>query len=113
ARERGVTVHLPVDAIVAPDMGVAEGKATDVTDIGPGEMALDIGPKTAQTYAAEIARARTLFWNGPMGVFEKKPFAAGTLAVAQAFAANREALSVVGGGDSAAAVDQMGVVDRI
>jgi phosphoglycerate kinase len=113
ARERGVTVHLPTDVIVASDLGAAEGKATGVDAIETGNMALDIGPKTAQTYAAEIGKSRTLFWNGPMGVFEKKPFAAGTLAVAKAFAANRQALSVVGGGDSAAAVDQMGVADQI
>jgi phosphoglycerate kinase len=113
ARERGVTVHLPTDVIVASDLGAAEGKAVSADAIGMGDMALDIGPKTAQTYAAEIGKARTLFWNGPMGVFEKKPFAAGTLAVARAFAANRQALSVVGGGDSAAAVEQMGVADQI
>jgi phosphoglycerate kinase len=113
ARERGVTVHLPTDVVVASDLGAAEGKATGVDAIGPGDMALDIGPKTAQTYAAEIGKSRTLFWNGPMGVFEKKPFAAGTLAVAKAVAANRQALSVVGGGDSAAAVEQMGVADQI
>lgn len=113
ARERGVTVHLPTDVIVASDLGAAEGKAASADAIGMGDMALDIGPKTAQTYAAEIGKARTLFWNGPMGVFEKKPFAAGTLAVARAFAANRQALSVVGGGDSAAAVEQMGVADQI
>jgi phosphoglycerate kinase len=113
ARDRGVTVHLPTDVIVASDLGAAEGKATRVDDIDTGDMALDIGPNTAKTYAAEIGKARTLFWNGPMGVFEKKPFAAGTLAVANALAANRQALSVVGGGDSAAAVEQMGVVDKI
>jgi phosphoglycerate kinase len=113
ARERGVMVHLPTDVIVATDLGAAEGKAVAVDAIGMGEMALDIGPKTAQTYAAEIGKAGTLFWNGPMGVFEKQPFAAGTLAVAKAVAANRGALSVVGGGDSAAAVEQMGVADQI
>jgi phosphoglycerate kinase len=113
ARERGVMVHLPTDVIVATDLGAAEGKAVAVDAIGMGEMALDIGPKTAQTYAAEIGKAGTLFWNGPMGVFEKQTFAAGTLAVAKAVAANRGALSVVGGGDSAAAVEQMGVADQI
>src|SRR5690606_30335773 len=91
----------------------AQGTAAALDAIGAGDMALDIGPKTAATYAAEIGKARTLFWNGPMGVFEKQPFAAGTLAVARAFAANRQALSVVGGGDSAAAVEQMGVADQI
>lgn len=113
ARERGVTVHLPTDVIVAPDLGAAEGKATSVSAIDAGDMALDIGPNTARIYAAEIGKARTVFWNGPMGVFEKEPFASGTLAVAKALAANRQALSVVGGGDSAAAVEQMGVVEQI
>jgi phosphoglycerate kinase len=113
ARERGVTVHLPTDVVVASDLGAAEGKAVALDAIGAGDMALDIGPRSAQTYSDEIARARTLFWNGPMGVFEKKPFAAGTLAVARAFAANRQALTVVGGGDSVAAVEQMGVANQI
>jgi phosphoglycerate kinase len=114
ARDREVTVHLPTDVVVASDLSAEAGRATKKVDaIGPGDMALDIGPSTARTYAAEIGKARTLFWNGPMGVFELKPFAAGTLAVANAIAGNLHALSVVGGGDSAAAVEQMGVVDKI
>ena len=113
ARDRQVTVHLPTDVICAGDLDAAEGTVKTAELIGHEDMALDIGPKTAEAYAMQISRAKSLFWNGPMGVFEKAPFAAGTLAVAKAFAGNREALSVVGGGDSAAAVAQMGVDDKI
>jgi len=84
-----------------------------VDEVPADQMALDVGPETARGFADEIARARTIFWNGPMGVFEKAPFAAGTLAVAAAVADNKRALSVVGGGDSAAAVAQAGVADKV
>jgi len=75
--------------------------------------ALDIGPDTARGFADAIARAKTILWNGPMGVFESEPFAAGTIAVAQAVAGARGALSIVGGGDSVAAVQKSGVADKI
>ncbi|MCI0582872.1 MAG: phosphoglycerate kinase, partial [Chloroflexi bacterium] len=82
-------------------------------DAIPGDlMALDVGPATIETFRKSVAAARTIFWNGPMGVFEKAPFAAGTVAVARAMADNKLALTVVGGGDSAAAVAQAGVADR-
>jgi phosphoglycerate kinase len=113
AAEHDVTVRLPVDVVVAAGLDAGGGEAVSVDDVPADAMALDIGPATARGYTDEIARARTVFWNGPMGVFERAPFMAGTLAVARAVAANRLALSVVGGGDSVAAVNQMGVADRI
>ncbi len=113
ASERKVTVHLPVDVIVAAGLDAAAGAAVGIDAIPADQMALDIGPASLETYRRAVLDARTVFWNGPMGVFEKAPFAAGTVAVAKAMADNRLALTVVGGGDSAAAVAQAGVADRI
>jgi phosphoglycerate kinase len=113
AEKRNVAVLLPRDVVVATGLDDTNGKVVAVDAVPEGFMALDIGPQTAQGYADELARARTVFWNGPMGVFEKKPFAAGTVGVAKALAANKRALSVVGGGDSAAAIEEAGVVDQI
>jgi len=76
-------------------------------------MALDIGPKTIEAFADEISRARTIVWNGPMGVFEVAPFAKGTFKIAQAVAENVGATSIVGGGDSVSAVQAAGVADKI
>ncbi len=107
----GDKLMLPVDHVVAE--ALEEGAANEaVVEIPEGKMGLDIGPETAKAYAAEIAAAKTIIWNGPMGVFEKKPFDAGTVAVAKAVAASG-ALSVVGGGDSEKAVKSAGVSDKI
>jgi phosphoglycerate kinase len=76
-------------------------------------MALDIGPKTVALFEKEIAGAATIVWNGPMGVFEMPAFAAGTMKIAKAVAANQSAISIIGGGDSVAAVKQAGVADQI
>ncbi len=113
AVERGVAVHLPSDVIVAAGLEAEEVKVSPVEEIGSGMMALDIGPATIEAYRKVVGAARTVFWNGPMGVFEKPRFAAGTVAVARALAENRLALTVVGGGDSAAAVAQAGVAEQI
>lgn len=113
ATERGVAVRLPIDLVVARSLDDATGAIVPVEAVGAHNMALDIGPETAARYADIIGEARTIFWNGPMGVFEREPFAAGTLAVAKAVAGNQRALSVVGGGDSAAAVAQMGLESKI
>ena len=112
AEEAGVDVLLPRDAIAAPGIKSDAGKIVQASQIPEDLAALDIGPETARGFADAISRAKTIFWNGPMGVFESEPFAAGTLAVARAVAAS-SALSVVGGGDSVAAVQKSGVADKI
>ncbi|MEZ4360621.1 MAG: phosphoglycerate kinase [Kofleriaceae bacterium] len=113
AQERKVDVHLPVDVVVAAGLDAEETSVATVDAIGADVMALDIGPATIREYRQVVGAARTVFWNGPMGVFEKPRFAAGTLAVGKALAENRLALTVVGGGDSAAAVAQAGLVEQI
>lgn len=113
ADERKVTVLLPRDLVVASSPDDREGRVVPVDQVPADAMALDIGPETRRGFADEIARARTIFWNGPMGMFERPPFAEGTLAVARAIADNRRALSVVGGGDSAAAATAAGIVDKV
>jgi phosphoglycerate kinase len=112
----GTKIKLPVDTVISDKM--SDDAVTRVVEGNiPADMeGFDIGPKTAALYAAEIAKAKTLIWNGPMGVFEKKPFAAGTKAVAQAVADVTQksgAVTVIGGGDSAAAVEQMSLSDKV
>ncbi|MFI5167904.1 MAG: phosphoglycerate kinase [Thermoanaerobaculales bacterium] len=111
AASRGVTVVLPTDVVVAasPESGP---RSANVDGVGSDEMILDIGPATRARIADVIAGAKTVFWNGPAGVFEKPAFAAGTLAIAQAMAASR-AFTVVGGGESVAAVQQAGVAGKL
>jgi phosphoglycerate kinase len=104
---------LPVDLVIADrfDAG-AERRELTGADVPDGWMGLDIGPRTAQSYAGEISRSGTVFWNGPMGAFEMEPFAAGTRAVADAVAGAR-GTTVVGGGDSAAALTQFGLAGEV
>ncbi len=113
AEERGIDVLLPRDAVAAAGIKADSVRVVQATAIPEDLAALDIGPETARGFADTIARAKTIFWNGPMGVFESAPFAAGTLAVSKAVASAAGALSVVGGGDSAAAVQKSGLADRI
>lgn len=107
----GVTVHLPTDHVVA-DRFAEDATPTVVETIGEGQMGLDIGPATAEAWQAELTSCRTIFWNGPMGVFEWDSFASGTRAVARALAAC-DGMTVVGGGDSAAAAARFGVADAV
>jgi phosphoglycerate kinase len=107
AAEKKVDVALPVDVVVAGSITASEGRAVDLGSIPEGHMALDIGPKSIALFEKQVARAKSIFWNGPMGLFEKAPFAAGTFAIANAMAAS-SAFTVVGGGDSASAVKEAG-----
>lgn len=110
----GVTMLLPVDHVVGASAS-ADAKATVVGEgkaIPADQMALDIGPKTCELYAAEIYKARTVIWNGPMGYFENPEFAAGTKAVAKALA-DSNGMTIIGGGDSASAVKKAGLADKM
>jgi phosphoglycerate kinase len=116
AKARNFKLLLPVDNIVAPEFKAdAPATTVGVTEIPGDQMGLDIGPKTIALYSAEIAKAKTIVWNGPMGVFEMPAFAKGTLEVAKAVAAATKtgATSIVGGGDSVAAVHQSGLSKEI
>ena len=109
ARRDGVEILLPVDVIVAPEFSAdAPARVVSVGEIPPDWMGLDIGPDTARAYAAALSDARTIVWNGPMGVFEMSAFAEGTRVVAEAMASST-AFTVVGGGDSAAAIRALGI----
>ena len=114
AERSGIALELPVDHVVAPKLeATAPTQTLDIGDKTIGDrMGLDIGPKTIEKYAAVITRARTVVWNGPMGVFEMAPFAAGTVGVAKAVAAV-PGTTIIGGGDSVAAVTQAGVADQM
>jgi phosphoglycerate kinase len=114
AKTRGVQLALPVDHVVAPKIDEKAPTATlAIGDSSIGDrMGLDVGPKTVAAYADVIRRAKTVVWNGPMGVFEMTPFAAGTIGVAKAVA-NVAGTTIIGGGDSVAAVTQAGVADSM
>jgi len=107
-------VELPSDVVGAAEFAEdAESGVYAVDDLPDGWLGLDIGPETRERFSAKLADARTIFWNGPMGVFEWPRFAAGTTAVARAVAANEEAFSVVGGADSVRALNEAGLADRV
>jgi phosphoglycerate kinase len=113
ADERNVTLLLPTDVVIADAFAAdADTRTVAVDAIPEGWRVLDIGPATRKAFADAVAAARTVIWNGPMGVFEMEPFAGGTRAVAQALAENT-GMTIIGGGDSVAAVEQMGLADRI
>ncbi|MDA8212261.1 MAG: phosphoglycerate kinase [Clostridia bacterium] len=113
AKERGVRLLLPVDVIAAEAFSAdAAHKVVDVNAIPAEWMALDIGPKTSEQYAGTVKAAKTIVWNGPMGVFELEAFAKGTEAVAKALAESG-AITIVGGGDSVAAVEKVGVAGKM
>jgi len=114
AEEKGVKLLLPLDAVVASEISLsAETQTCSIDEMPDDKMGLDIGPATAELYAQEIAAAATVFWNGPMGVFELEPFAEGTRQVAYAVAANETATTVIGGGDSVAAIKKFGLEDKV
>jgi phosphoglycerate kinase len=115
AKQKNVRLLLPVDHVVADKMSVdAKTRVMSTSEPVPeGMMGLDIGPKTVELFSAEIENARTIVWNGPMGVFEMAPFAQGTMKIAHAVAKNSLATSIVGGGDSVAAVHEAGVAEKI
>ena len=114
AKAKGVDLLLPVDVVAADRFAEdADHKTVPVEAIPDDMMGLDIGAGTAALYADAIAKAKTVFWNGPMGVFEMDAFAAGTKAVAQAVADNQDADTIIGGGDSVAAVNKFDLADRM
>jgi phosphoglycerate kinase len=119
AEKRGVKFLLPIDSYIVERIDfekrtVSPGKFTQPDEPIPESwMGVDIGPETIKLFSAEIAKARTIFWNGPMGVFEVKDCAKGTFAIAEAIAVNANAVSIVGGGDSVKAVKKAHVADKI
>ncbi|MDQ3031439.1 MAG: phosphoglycerate kinase [Myxococcota bacterium] len=112
AAERKVDIVLPEDFVVGTSLSDTSGRVALPSEVGAEEMALDIGPRSVELFSKRLAGARTVFWNGPMGLFENDAFAAGTRGVAQAMAELSGAFTVVGGGDSVAAVQEAGLADR-
>lgn len=112
AKSKNVSFMLPVDNVIADKFDANASTQTVGKEIPDGWMALDIGPATAATYAGEIAKAKTVLWNGPMGCFEMAPFATGTFEVAKAIA-NSDCVSIIGGGDSVSAVNKSGLADSM
>lgn len=113
AEKKGVKLLLPIDHMVAKEFNeTSESKVTESEDIPEGFMGLDIGPKTIANFENELKNAKTIIWNGPMGVFEMAKFSTGTKSLAEILA-NTDAVSIIGGGDSAAAVEQLGYADKM
>ena len=114
AEEKGVKLLLPIDTVVSQEFSNdAETMVVPTLEIPDEWEGLDIGPKTRELYAEALKGAKTVIWNGPMGVFEMPTFAKGTIAVAEAMAALEGAITIIGGGDSAAAVNQLGFGDKM
>lgn len=113
AKAKGVKLLLPIDNAVADKFADVAPVITEDANIPSGFMGLDIGPKTIEEYVNTVNNSKTIVWNGPMGVFEFENFASGTLAVAKAMAELTDAITVIGGGDSAAAVNQLGFGDKM
>jgi phosphoglycerate kinase len=113
AKNLGVDIRIPVDGVVASEFDAnAESRVIHMDDFEPNDMMLDIGPETVNDFTDALSGAKTIVWNGPMGVFEFEQFANGTRSIAQVVA-DSDAYSLIGGGDSVAAVEQMGLADRI
>ena len=111
AQDRKVKLLLPTDVVVAPSLDADAGTIVATTEVPDDQMALDIGPRTVEAFRNAILPAKALFWNGPLGLFEKKPFSEGTFGVAKA-GAECSGFTVVGGGDSVAAVNQAGLASK-
>jgi phosphoglycerate kinase len=109
---QATTVPLPVDVVVGKALDDRSGTLKAASDVGPDEMILDVGPKTAETFAAALKKAGTIVWNGPVGVFENPAFAKGTETIARAIA-DSKAYSIAGGGDTVAAINRFGIADKI
>jgi phosphoglycerate kinase len=107
ARDKKVDFLLPVDVVVAKSLDATSGSIVDADKVPEGHMALDVGPRTVAAFAKKFENAKTILWNGPLGLFEKEPFSKGTFGVAKAMA-DSPAFTVIGGGDSAAAVHEAG-----
>jgi phosphoglycerate kinase len=115
ARAKNFNLRLPVDHVVAESPSSTDTKITDIAQTPPDLMGLDIGPKTVELFSRDLAKAKLIVWNGPLGMFERPAFSAGTLGIAKAVAEATEAgaTSIVGGGDSVAAVEEAGVAAKI
>ncbi|SHI74293.1 phosphoglycerate kinase [Parasporobacterium paucivorans] len=112
AKQKGVKLYLPVDVVVTKEYAENAPSRVIEKSMDKDEMGMDIGPKTRELFTQAIRDAKTVLWNGPMGVFEMKPFAAGTESIAKALS-EMDAITIIGGGDSAAAVNQMGYGDKM